>query len=161
MRCAWRKLASADGASPSASATAPLGVRDDRVQHRALVLRREPAQLEACRPRFLDLARGECDLDLRGEQRRSLERVRDLGIRPADRRERGVALPLREPKLREARLGLTAVPARIPIRLFGRREFAAQPQQLALPVEREPGSGVLRLDEALGREPCLLERLRP
>ena len=131
-------------------------MRDDRLEHRALVLRRELAQLEAGRPRLLDLARGESDLDLRGEQRRSLDRLCDLRARPADRRERGVALALREAKLREAGLGLPAVPARIPIRLFGRRELAAQPQQLALPVEREPRRGVLRLHEALGREPCLL-----
>ena len=161
MRCAWRKLASADGASPSASATAPSRMRDDRVQHRALVPLRELAELEACRPRFLDLARGERDLDLGGEQRRPLERLRDLGVRAADRRERGLGLSLREAKLREAGLRLPAEPARLAVRLLGGVELALEPQELRLPVVRDARGGILGLHEPPPRETRLLERIRP
>ena len=119
------------------------------------------AQLEARRPRLVALAGREGDLDLGRKQRRSLEWLRDLRTRPTDRRECGVALPLRQPKLRQPRLRLPAAPARLSIRGLRRIEFAAQPQELGLSIEREPRCRILRRQETLGREPCFLERLRP
>src|SRR5262249_23721532 len=123
-----------------------LDVRDDRVQHRALVLIREPAQLGAGAARLPGVAAGELDLHPGREQRGPLERCRDLRARSADRRERGAVPALREAKLGETGLRLPAVPARVAVGLLGRRELAAQPQELALAVEREPGGAVLRLD---------------
>jgi hypothetical protein len=51
------------------------------------------------------------------------------------------------------------VPAGIAIRLLGCLELAAQPQELALPIQRQTRRRVLGLHETLGREPRLLERL--
>ena len=83
-------------------------------------------------------------------------------LAPADRRERRVALPLREPKLREAGLRLPAEPARLAVRLLGRVELAAQPQELGLAVvARCPPRGSCVSIEPLARAPRLLERVRP
>ena len=161
MRCAWRNLASADGASPSASATAPSACATIASSIALSYRCRELAELEACRPRLLDLARGERDLDLGREERRPLERLGDFGVRAADRRERRLDPSLREPKLREAGLRFPAEPARLAVRLLGGVELALEPQKLCLPVVRDARGGILGLDEPPPRETRLLERIRP
>ena len=135
-------------------------VRDHRVEHRALVALGELLELGARRPRLLDLAGGESNLDVRREQRGALERFPSLCARPADRGERGVALPLREPKLREAGLRLPAQSARLAVRLLRCLELAEQPQHLALTVVREPRHHAHRI-EARACESRLLERVVP
>ena len=119
MRCARRKLPSAARRFTVSECDGTLGVRDDRVQHRALVMLRKLPELRARRPRFLDLAGGEGDLDVGRKQRRSLERFRHLGTRPSDRGERRLVPPLRKAELGETRLRLPAAPARFVIGLLG------------------------------------------
>ena len=58
-----------------------LGMRDDRVEHRALVALREIAELEAGRAGFLDLSCDEGDLDVGRQERRSFQRLRDFRVR--------------------------------------------------------------------------------
>ena len=161
MRCARRRLRERRPRVTLGERDRPLGVRDDRVQHRALVLLRELAQLEAGRPRFLDLARGEGDLDVGGEQRRSLERLRDLGTwRGESPRARRRASPARGEVARDR----AEAPSRsgshrdTPPRLPRTRRAAAGARPAGRARARRR---VLRLHEALGREPRLLERLRP
>ena len=113
-------------------------MRDHRAEHRALVALGQLLELGARIPRVLDLAGGECDLDVRGKQCGAFERLLGLCARPADRGERGVVLPLSEPKLREAGLRLPAQIARLAVRLLRFLEPAEQPEHLALTVVREP-----------------------
>ncbi len=132
-----------------------------RREHQALVDLRDLLELATGRPRLLDLARRERDLDVGGKQRGAFERLRDPRARSANRGERRVAPPVREPKLREPRLRLPAETARFPVRLLRRVESPLKPQDLSLAVAREAGRGVLRLEEPPAGAARLLERVEP
>src|SRR5206468_2318682 len=101
-------------------------------------------------PRLLDLTGGERDLDVRGKQRRPLQRLTRPCGRPPDGGERGVPLALGEAQLREPRLRFPAEAARLAIRLFGGREFSPQAQQLPVSIMGDTrGRSVVRLDQPL------------
>jgi hypothetical protein len=80
---------------------------------------------------------------------------------PARRRGR-VHLPLGEPQQRQAGLRLPAPPAGLAVGLLGLGELAAQPVELALPVEGAARRRVAgRLGEPLAGPPRLVHGVRP
>ena len=113
------------------------------------------------RPRFVDLAHGESDLDVRREQRRSFQRSVDLGARPADRRECGLGLALGEAELRQPWLWLPAETARSTVGRLRRAEIALEPEKLRLPVVGNACRRIVGFDESLPGEPRLLECVLP
>ena len=103
----------------------------------------------------------ECDLDVRRKQRGArVKQLLSLCTHSTDGGERGVVLPLSEPKLREAGLRLPAQIARLTDRPLGFLEPTEQPEHLALTVVREPRHHAQRI-EARACESRLFERVVP
>jgi hypothetical protein len=102
------------------------------------------------------VARGQHDLDVRGQEPGSRGLIAGLVHHPAHRRRGRLDLALRQPQLREAGLGVAPRLAGLAVGLLGPRELAAQPVELGLeiqgPADPWPPDG---LREALARLPGL------
>ena len=114
-------------------------VRHHRPQHLALVADRSFLELVACDASLLEIADGQHDLDIGGQQPQSLWSLDGFAERSADRGGRGGAVSLSQPQESQPRLRLPTSVARIPVRLLGRGEVALQAMHLALPVNRLRG----------------------
>ena len=128
---AWRSAASARCGRPSPSRTAPRRLRGHRVEQRRAAGCASRDELVGRRAGRTGLARGEHDLDARGEHRRAARRgsrASSSARRIAARR--GVDLALRQPQQREPRLRVASPAAGLPVALLGLRELAAQPVEL-------------------------------
>ena len=68
---------------------------------------------------------------------------------------------MRQPELREPRLRFPAGAARLAIRRFGSGELPAEPEELGLPVVRDPRGRIHGLDETPAGSARLLEGGRP
>ena len=84
--------------------------------------------------RDLDVADGQHDLDVGGQQLSALQRLDRLAHRPADRSGPGLAVALRKPQQGQTGLRFAPAPARVLVGGLGRVEFAPQPMDLPLPV---------------------------
>ena len=95
-----------------------------------------PGQLVGGTTGAADVGGGEQDLDVGGQHLVHETRVDGLLHGAADRRRGRRQLSFGQPEQRHPRLGLTAPLARPGVHVLGPRQFAAQPQQLRLAVER-------------------------
>ena len=93
---------------------------------------------------FVDLSCRQPDLDVRREQRRTIEWWAGLGDDSADCRQRGSDVALRQAQQCETRLRLPAVPGRGAICLLRFREVAAQAMELSLDVEGPRGRALIQ-----------------
>ena len=134
---------------------------DERAEHRALVPGRDLLELVAGTARGFDVPRRHHDLDEGRKQPSAVERRGRGRLCPPDRRDGSVGAALRESQLGEPGLRLPAERARLSVGIRRAGEVALQPKELALPVAREPGRGIARLDEALAGSARLLERISP
>ena len=107
-----------------------------RAQRVARLSLRELLQLAASGTRPLVLSDREHDLDIGGQQRRPLERLRRLAYRAADRGGCGAAVALGQAQQRQARLRLEATPARLPVGVLRGVELSPQTMDLTLSVVR-------------------------
>jgi hypothetical protein len=121
-----------------------------RVEDVGVEAARDLLELARRATRVLEVARGESDLDVRGQQPRSSDRVRRPGECAPHRGGRVVHASLRQAQESESRLRVPAPAARVAVRGLRLFVLASQPMQLRLLVER--GSGVTLVepgDEAL------------
>ena len=123
----------------------PLRLGGQRAQKRCVEVVGDLRQLVGGGARRFDIAGGGHDLDERGKQPRPRHAVLGLVDDAADRRLRGIDLPLRQSQPRQAGLWLSSPPAGLLVRLLGLRELPAQPVQLGLLVE---GGAERRLSRA-------------
>ena len=107
-----------------------------------------------------DVIGGEHDLDVGGEQPRPRDAVLRLVDDAADRRRRGVELPLGQPQQRQAGLRLAAPPARLAVRLLGLRELA-RAAGAARPAGRRPRPSRGWPAARAARTPAALPRAHP
>ena len=137
-------------------------LRSHRSQHVRVERRRDLLQLAAGAARFVDVADGQHDLDVRGQQLRALQRVGGRAHDAADRRGRRVGASLGQPQQGESRLRFPSQAARGAIRLLGGRKLPAQAVQLRLLVERRGRRRPVEpLGETLAGAACLRHRVRP
>ena len=121
----------------------------------------EPAR-RSRRARGRDVADGEHDLDVRGQQLRPLAGSAVSTDGPADRGRGGVELSLGQPQQGKARLWLPAAPAGLSVRLLGsdRSRRAADGSRPAGTRPRRPPRRSRPRTALLG-SPCLLQCLAP
>ena len=116
-----------------------LGLSGRRPQHSGGKPRHDLRELGAGGPGAFVVASGQQDLDPGRQQARALEWL-DRRVEGApDGGGRRARAPPRQPQQREPRLRLGARPARAAIGVLGGVELPAQPQDLALLVERRAG----------------------
>ena len=118
-------------------------------------------QLAAGVARILDVANGDHDLDVGGQQAHALQPVNRRGCDPTDGGGRHIEASLREAQKRQARLGFQAKLACAAIRLLGRRELPFQAMDLGLLVERPGGSPAIDTPRPHAGSSRLVDRLRP
>ena len=108
-------------------------------------------QIAAGSARLLEVADGEQDLDVGGEQRRAPQRLGGLAQRPPQRGSRCLALALRKAQQR-GQAGLAAAPAGLAVGLLGGTKLTPQEVDLAAPVRRMAGDSLVQdpLGVALG-----------
>jgi hypothetical protein len=136
-------------------------------RHRGQCVARIPfgelGELLAGSARALELSHGKHDLDVGRQQTGSLERLRRLADRPADRGRGGITRALGQPQQGEPRLRLASVSARLPVGRLGLGERAAQAMDLALLVQRLAARQLIQdaLGEVLGGACRLVQGVRP
>ena len=135
---ALRNAASAARASPSASASVAVGVTGQCSQDVVALAPCNLVELGAGAPSLLELTAGDHDLDVGGQQLRSLQRVRPLRLRPDGCRSRILGLALGQANECQAGLRLMAGSARRSKVLLSRAELAAKAVDLTGAVERSP-----------------------
>ena len=111
--------------------------------------------------RFLDVARGQHDFDVSGQQPRALQPVGGRAHDAADRRAGCVGASLGHPQQGESRLWFPSQSTRVAIRLLGGGEFPAQAVHLGLLVERRGGGLLVDPLGTLAGALRLLDRVLP